>query len=165
MQHLLDYPVVTDGIDTFKSNEYGQRSIKLGDSAYQTFAAPVMPFFSKPYQYVSPYLSRADSFGDQTLSRIDERFPVIKKPTSDLYNDTKGLILLPYHKGLEGRDHVFQVYSSECKKSEQQGYVAQGKAAISTALLVSNETLGWLSSFLTAKKAEATTAVNEKINH
>lgn len=164
IQHLLNYPVVSDGVHTFKSNEYGQRSIKLGDAAYQTFAAPVIPWFSKPYQYVSPYVQKVDSIGDKTLDRIDKKFPVVKKPTEELYADTKSLVLLPYHKGLEGKDHVLQVYNSEYKKNEQAGLVAHGKAAVTTVLVVSNETLSWISSFLHQKKAEATNAVNEKIN-
>ncbi|KAM6536832.1 hypothetical protein FALCPG4_002814 [Fusarium falciforme] len=164
LQHLLNYPVISDGVHTFKSNEYGQKSIQLSDAAYQTFAAPVLPWFQRPYQYVSPYVQKVDSLGDKTLDRIDEKFPVVMKPTEELYNDTKGLILLPYHKGLEGRDHVFEVYSSEYKKNEQPGLVAHGKAAVITALVVSNETLSWISSFLHQKKAEATNAVNEKIN-
>lgn len=163
-QHLLNYPLISDSVNTVKNNGYAQRSIKLGDSAYQTFAAPVLPYFSKPYGYVSPYVQRADSFGDKTLDRIDERFPIIKKPTSDLYNDTKEIIFFPYNKGIEGRDHVFDVYSSETKKHEQEGIVGQGKAAVATALVLSTETLAVLSTFLHAKKAEATEAVKEKIN-
>lgn len=164
LQHLLAYPIISDSIHTVKANEYAQRSIKLGDSAYQTFAVPVLPWLAKPYEYVSPYVRRVDSIGDKTLDRIDERFPVVKKPTADLYNETRELILLPYNKGIEGRDHVFAVYSSEVKKGEQKGLVAQGRAAVSTAFVVSNETLSWLSSLLAAKKAEASTAVKEKIN-
>jgi hypothetical protein len=164
IQHLLDYPFISDGIKSFKSHEYGQRSIALTDSAYKTFAAPVIPFFLKPYQYVSPYVSKADSFGDATLTSLDERFPAVKKPTADIYADTKGLIYLPLNKGLEGRDHVFQVYSSEIKKVEQQGIVAHSKAALLTALVVSNETLSWFSSFIAKKKGEASQVVHEKVN-
>jgi hypothetical protein len=125
----------------------------------------VIPYLAKPYEYVSPYVSRADTLGDQTLGKIDERFPVIKKPTAEIYSDTKGLVLLPYHKGLEGRDHVFQVWNTELKKSEQQNLYNYGKAAVTTALVVSNETLSWLSSFISAKKAETAQAVNEKVNN
>lgn len=161
-QHLLNYPVISDGITSFKANEYGQRSLQLGDSAYQTLAASVLPYLSKPYGFISPYVQRADSIGDKTLDRIDERFPVIKKPTSELYSDTRGLILLPYNKSIQGRDHLLHVYTAEVKKAEQQGLVAQGRAAVSTALVVSNETLSWLSSLLTAHKAEAAKRTNEK---
>ncbi|EXK26143.1 hypothetical protein FOMG_17245 [Fusarium oxysporum f. sp. melonis 26406] len=163
-QHLLNYPVINNGIHAFKSNKYGRRSIKLGNAAYQTFAAPIIPYFSKPYQCVSPYIHKVDSLGGNALDRINKRFPVVKKPTKELYRDTRALILLPYHKGLEGEDHIFQVYSSEAKKNEQAGPVAHGKAAATTVLVVSNETLLWISSFLHQKKTETTNTVNEKIN-
>lgn len=74
------------------------------------------------------------------------------------------MILFPYQKGLEGKEHVFQIYASELKKLEQQGVVAQGKAAVSTAFVVSNETLAWLSSFVAVKKGEAADSTKEKIN-
>ncbi|KAL5610709.1 hypothetical protein FOBRF1_006826 [Fusarium oxysporum] len=164
IQHLLNYPVVSDGVHAFKSNEYGQRYINLGDAAYQTFAAPIIPYFSMPYQYISPYVQKVDSLGGNALDRIDERFPVVKKPTEELYQDTRALILLPYHKGLEGKDHVLQVYNSEVKKNKQASLVAQGKAAATTVLIVSNETLSWISSFLHQKKVETTNMANEKIN-
>ncbi|CAG7565414.1 unnamed protein product [Fusarium equiseti] len=164
IQHLLNYPVISDGVHTFKSNEFGQRSIRLSDAAYQTFAAPVAPLFSRGFQYVSPYVQKVDSLGDKTLDRIDEKFPAVKKPTDELYQDTRALILFPLQKGLEGKDHVFQVYNSEIKKVDQGGLVAHGKAAVTTVLLVGNETLSWLSSLLHQKKADTANAVNEKIN-
>ena len=164
MQHLLDYPVISDSIHTITTNEFGQRTIKLGDSAYQTFAVPVLPWIAKPYGYVSPYVQKADTIGDQTLGKIDERFPIVKRPTADLYNDTRAILFFPYNKGLEGRDHVFEIYTTEYKKNEKEGLVAHGKAAVTTAFVVSNETLSWLSSFLTAKKAEAAQAVNDKVS-
>lgn len=164
IQHLLDYPLVSDGVHTFKTNQFGQRSIKIGDSAYKTLSSSVFPWFAKPYEYVSPYVAQADTFGEKTLGKLDATFPVVKKPTNELYNDTKGLILLPFNKGIESRDHVFQIYNTEFKKTEQPGFVAYGRAALTTALVVSNETLNWISSFLSAKKSEANSAVNEKVN-
>ena len=148
LKHLLEYPAISDGIHAYKSYEYGQKSIKLGDFAYKTFAAPFLPWFAKPIEYVSPYIQKADAIGDKTLGRIDERFPVVRKPTSDIYNETKGLILLPYNKGLEGKHHVLEVYSSEYKKNGQAGLIAHGKAVVPTVLIVGNETLTWLSSFI-----------------
>lgn len=79
-------------------------------------------------------------------------------------------MLFPYNKGIEGRDHVFEVYAAEFKKGSggeegsKPGIVVYGRAAVATALVVSNETLSWISSFLTAKKAQAANAVNEKVN-
>lgn len=167
-QHLLNYPLISDSVSTVSStvhaNTYAQRSLQLGDSAYKTFAAPFLPYFAKPYQFVSPYVQRADSLGEQTLTRIDERFPVVKKPTAELYSDAKALVFLPYNKGLEGRDHVFEVYSAEAKKQAEKGYLGQGKAAVATLFQVSNETLALASSYVAVKKAEVTKEVKEKIN-
>ncbi|KAF4125827.1 Pathogenesis associated protein Cap20 [Geosmithia morbida] len=167
LQHLLGYPIISDGIDTFKSHELGQRSIKLGDSAYKTLAStPVVPYLTKAYGYVSPYITRADNFGDKTLGQLDERFPVVKKPTGEIYSDTKSLVLTPYTKGLEGRDHVLTIYSTEVKKNGEQkaGVIVYGKAAVVTALVVSNETLAWVSGLLSAKKTQATEVVSDKVN-
>lgn len=163
--HLLDYPVISDGVQTFKTNEYGQRSLALGDSVYQTIAAPILPWMAKPYQIVAPWVHKVDMLGDRGLDYLDDRVPAVKKPTADLYNDTKGLVFLPLHKGLEGKDHVLETYSSELKKLEQGGLVAQGKAAVTTAVVVSNETLSWLSAFLSSKKAEASKSVDGKVNN
>jgi hypothetical protein len=163
-EHLLRYPVINDGVETFKSNQLGQKSLQLGDSAYRTFAQPVLPYFSKPYQYVSPYVRRVDDLGDKTLSRVDERFPVVTKPTGELYNDAKSLVLLPYHKAFEGRDHFFNTYRSECEKVGGDNLVTYGKALVSTTLVLTTEAYVTVSSFLGAKKDAAKAEANEKVN-
>lgn len=169
-KHLYNYHIVHDGIETFKSNPYGAKSIQLGDSAYQTFAAPIVPYFNGPYQYVQPYVKKADDLGDKALSKVDERFPVVKKPTNELYTDAKGIVLFPYHKGLEGRDHVFSTYSSEYKKANggnESGFalISTGKAAIATALVLTGETVRFIGDFLHTKKEEAHNAVDNKVNN
>ncbi|KAK3186929.1 hypothetical protein K4F52_004373 [Lecanicillium sp. MT-2017a] len=168
LQHLLDYPFINDSITTVTSNSYAQRSIKLGDSAYQRLAGPFLPLLSKPYNtfspWVAPYVQRADSLGDKTLDRIDEHIPLIKKPTAEIYNEAKDLIMLPLQKGREGRDHVFSVYNTEAKKHTQEGYIGQGKAAVATVFQVGNETLVYVGSYVSTKKADATKEIKEKIN-
>lgn len=170
LKHLYNYHIVHDGIETFKSNPYGAKSIQLGDSAYQTFAAPIVPYFNGPYQYVQPYVKKADDLGDKALTKVDERFPVVKKPTNELYTDAKGIVLFPYHKGIEGRDHVFSTYSSEYKKANggnESGFalISTGKAAIATALVLTGETVRFIGDFLHTKKEEAHNAVDNKVNN
>jgi hypothetical protein len=148
------YPVINDGVTSFRQNQYGQKSIQLGGSAYKTFAQPMMTYMSKPYQYVSPYIKKADDLGDQTLSRVDEKFPAVKKPTEELYSDAKSIVLFPYHKGMEGKDHVLKTYNKECKKVGGEGIVAYGKALISTVFVVGSESITWVGDFLSAKQAE-----------
>lgn len=169
-QHLYGYHIVHDGIETFKSNPYGAKSIQLGDSAYQTFAAPIVPYFNGPYQYVQPYVKKADDLGDKALSKVDERFPAVKKPTNELYTDAKGIILFPYHKGLEGRDHVVSLYSNEYKKANggnDSGFalISTGKAAITTVLVLGSETVKFIGDFWSAKKEDAHNAVDKTNNN
>lgn len=165
VEHLLTYPVVKDGVSTFQNNQLGQKSIQLGDTAYRRLAEPVLPYLSKPYQYVSPYLEKVDQLGDQTLSKVDERFPVIKKPTEELYTDAKNLVLLPYNKSLEGKDHVLGVYSAECKRLGGESLVTYSKALVGTVFTVGGETIDWVGSFLGNKRAEVKERINEKANN
>ncbi|KAL8397016.1 hypothetical protein RB594_003931 [Gaeumannomyces avenae] len=164
IDHLLKYPVVNDSVEALKQNQYGQKGLALGDSAYQTFAKPVIPYLAKPYQYVSPYVKRADDIGDKTLARVDETFPVVTKPSAELYADVQNLVTLPYRMGLEGKDHVFTTYNQEFKSINSDGnsgpLVAYGKALFSTALIVTAESLSWARTFLNAKKEEAKAAAN-----
>jgi hypothetical protein len=156
--------VVQAGLTKFRQNQYGQTSIKIGDSAYKTIAQPVMPYLARPYQYVSPYVEKADHIGDQTLAKMDERWPVVKKPADELYADAKSVVLYPLHKSMEGKDHVFSVYSAECKKVGGEGLVTTTKALISTAVLISSEAISWVGQLLAARKAEAKDAANDKVN-
>ncbi|KAI2642260.1 hypothetical protein GGS21DRAFT_501716 [Xylaria nigripes] len=160
LSHIVGYPVVNDGITYFKKNPYGQKSIELGDSAYQTFAKPFLPYLDRPYQYVSPYLKKADAVGDDALSRIDQRIPALMKPTDELVSDGKALVYFPVRKGLETKSHVLDVYNSEYKKAGGDGLVTSGKALISTGLVVTSETLNWVSDVLRAGKVQAKEARN-----
>jgi hypothetical protein len=170
-QHITGYPVVNDVITNFKKNPYGQKSIELSDSAYKTFAAPFMPYLEKPYQYVSPYVQKADKFGDGALTQFDERVPVLKKPTDQLYSETKQIVFFPIVKGKETADHVISIYNSEYKKIGGDNVVTSGKAAITTSLAVTVEALNWVSEwFRTGKEkvkeatAQANNRVSERVN-
>lgn len=166
LEHLLTYPLIKDGVTTIQSNQLGQKSIQIGDTAYRRLASPLLPYLSGPYQYVSPYVERADQLGDQTLARVDERFPAIKKPTGELYADARSLVLLPLTKGLEGKEHVLNVYSEECRKvGKNENLVTYGKALVGTAFAIGGETYTWVNDFIASRKAEAKESVNEKANN
>lgn len=164
-QHLFGYPVVKDGIATFKSNPYGQRSLQLGDSAYKTFAAPVLPYFSGPYQYVSPYVKKADDLGEKTLVKVDQRFPVVRKSTDELRQEARNLVSLPYRYGMAGKDHVLDTYNSAKTKVGGDTYVSYGKALISTAVTVAGEAIESVTSVLGNKqKATSNTVPDAETN-
>lgn len=163
ISHLTSYPLCSDSITTFKQHPLGQKSLSLADQGYQTFAKPILPYFSKPYQYVHPYVAKLDSIGDSTLSKVDAKFPVVKKPTSELYDNATGIALFPFRKGIEGKDYVLKTYNTECKKVGGEGLVTMGKAAVTTTLVVTSDALNWLSHYLGAKKEQAKEVTNEKL--
>ena len=141
----------------FKSNPYGQKSIQLSDSAFKKVSGVVHPFVATPYQYVSPYLRKADDLGDKTLSRVDSRFPVVKKPTDQLYNEARNLALTPYRFGLAGRDHVLSTYSAEKAKAGSDSAAAYSRVLVTTAVVVTSDAINTVRNFL-APKADAVAA-------
>ncbi|TVY20417.1 hypothetical protein LARI1_G003068 [Lachnellula arida] len=158
LSHLTSYPVISDSIDTFKSNPYAAKSISLTTSTYNKITTPLAPYLSKPYAYISPYVTRADSLLDSSLSTIDTKVPALKKPTSDLYADGKSIVFFP----LKGKDYVLDTYHKEVKKVGGDGVVGYGKAAVGTGFVVLGDSLGWLSGFLREKKKEGKEIVAEK---
>lgn len=165
MKHFKSYPVVSDSINAFQSNPYGAKSIELSATGYNAFAKPILPYLAKPYEYVSPYVAKADSIGDAGLSKVDERFPAVKKSSGELYDNGKSFAFMPLRMSFEAKDYVFKTYGSECKKVGGDGIVTYGKAAITTGLIVSFDALGWLSEFLGTKKEQAKEVTSEKLNN
>lgn len=163
LSHLFSYPLISDSISTFKSNPYGQKSLDLTQASYDKFAAPILPYFSKPYQYVSPYVKKADTLGDSTLQTLDTRFPAVKKPTGELYSEGKSLVFFPIKVGNDGKEYVFGTYSKEVDKTKKEGLVGYGKAVVSTGLIVGSDTLAWVSEFWQGKKQQAKEVKDEKM--
>ncbi|KAI9934230.1 hypothetical protein MW887_005304 [Aspergillus wentii] len=164
LDHLTSYPVIHDSISTFKSNKYGAKSLEYADQGYTRLAKPFLPYLSKPYGYVAPYLARADSLGDQGLSRIDTRFPFIKEDTETLKDNIYSGAFYPVRIVGDAKGHVFTVYGTEYKKCGGDGVVARGKAVITTSLVLSQESLAYVNTFLQSKKEQAKEAAIEKTN-
>lgn len=161
-QHLVSYPVINDSITSFKSHPYGAKSLSLTSQGYEKLGAPLLPYLSKPYEYVSPYVKKADSLGDSTLSSLDTRFPAVKKPTSELYQDAQYVVFFPLIKGTEGKEYVLSTYKGEVKKVGGEGVVTYGKAAVGTGFKVAGDSWAWLNSFVAPAKEQAKEAVAEK---
>jgi hypothetical protein len=123
------------------------RTILLSCQARQRV---LCPYLSKPYSLVSPYVTRAESLGDSTLSSLDARFPAVKKPTGDLYNEGKDIVLFPLLKGTEGREYVLGVFGREKRRNEQDSVVGYGRAIIGTGIEVRGEAYRWVSGYLFA---------------
>ncbi|KAK3344830.1 hypothetical protein B0H65DRAFT_573271 [Neurospora tetraspora] len=155
IEHLLGYPIVESSISTVKANPYGQRLLEVTEKVYQTFGAPFLGYLQGPYQYVSPYVQKADDLGDKTLSKLDEKFPIVKKPTDELVHDAQSIIQFPIRLGQSGKEHVLSTYNTELEKVGGQGLTAYYKAALTTALTLGTETYATAASFLNTQKENA----------
>ncbi|KAJ5736795.1 uncharacterized protein N7483_001920 [Penicillium malachiteum] len=165
LDHLVSYPFISDSISLFKSNPYGAKSLEYADQGYARFAKPVLPYFSTPYSYIAPYVTRADSLGDQGLSQIDNHFPLIREETQKIRGTIYNHASYPVRVAGDVKDHVFDTYGTEYKKAGGSGIMNTGKAAFTTSLLLSQESLGWVYGLVQKTKEEVKEAVHEKTNH
>lgn len=154
--------MVNDGLSTFKANPLGQKSLEIADQAYRTFAAPLVPFLSKPLQYVTPYVKKADDLGDKALTTLDEKFPIVKKPTNEIVGDVKTIAMFPLRVGQTGKEHVLNTYETEFKKFEGNSIVSYGKAALTTTFIITTEALTQVSNLLGKSKSQARQTIEEK---
>ena len=155
-QHLTSYPVVSDAISTFKSNPYGKKSLDLSNTGYEKLVAPFVPYAKRPYGYVAPYVAKVDSLGSDALSRVDNTFPIVKEDTEKIKGTVMDYAYFPFRLVGDSKNYVLETYSSEYKKCGGNGYVAGSKAVVTTGLVVTSDTLSWLSTFLGQKKDEGT---------
>ena len=132
-QHLLTYPTVQEGVRMFQATSVGKMSLQLTNAAYEA-GAPLLSYFDKPYKYVSPYVERVDQFGNETLSRVEERFPAVKKPYPELLDEAKSSVYAP-------AAHIGKVYDVMCQRTPGENTVAHGKAAFKTVAVVTAQGL------------------------
>jgi hypothetical protein len=114
------------------------------------------PALRVPVEYLKPYAQRADEIGDKTLTRIDERFPAVKKPTDELVTDLReGVLQYPAAQTLEDlRRRLFELYGEEYKKAGGEGLPSMARGAVNTSLIIGNETLAHVLAFLSQKRQE-----------
>jgi hypothetical protein len=169
---------VHDSIDGFKANPIGKISLGLAGQSYALVAKPLLPYLARPYEYVSPYLRKADSLADDGLRRVDAAFPAVKTPTAEIRGSIVDTVLLPVRVAAESKEYVFRTWDNQyrdIRKGEGEGAGAStgaagagasllrvGRAAVSTGLTVTADSLAWLNSFLRAKGQQTKQAVQEK---
>lgn len=97
VSHITSYPVVSDSIETYKSNPYGKKSIEVADNVYSRFGKPVEPYLETPYSYAKPYLQKADQLADSGLATVESHFPIVKEDTNTIIDTTKSYVFWPYN--------------------------------------------------------------------
>jgi len=159
--HIQSYPLISDSIKTIQQNPYGAKSIELTNAGYAKFVKPTLPYFETPASYAKPYVVKADELGDKFLTKFDEQVPIVKSETKEIQSTIFSYVNWPLETANTTKDWAFNTYKDEYKKCGE-GYVAGGKAVITTSLVMSSDVLKWVSSFLQAKKEQAKDIVNEK---
>ena len=154
MQHLYSYPAFTDSVNAIKENPLGKKSLDLSNTGYEKLISPFVPYAKGPYGYLKPYVEKGDSLAADGLTKIDDSFPILKKDTETIKGTILDFAFFPFRVANDGKDHIFDTYGSEYKKCGGDGYVAGTKAMVTTGLVVTSDTLSWLSSFLGKKKDE-----------
>lgn len=152
INRVTSYPVVNEAITYAKTSPYGQKSLQVADKGYSTFFSPFLPYLSKPYGYVAPYVAKADSLGYDGLVAVETRFPIVTKDSTTIKGTVKSYVLVPVNVASSQKDYLLQTFSEELQKVGSKGYIASGKAAVTTGLIVTSDTLAWLSSVIGKRK-------------
>lgn len=145
---------MSDSISAVKSNPYGAKALDLSNTGYEKLVSPFVPYAKRPYGYVAPYVAKADSLASDGLSKVDSKFPIMKEDTEKIKGTVLDYAYFPFRLVGDGKNYLLDTYTGEYKKCGGDGYVAGGKAMITTGLVVTSDTLSWLSSFLGQKKDE-----------
>ncbi|KAL8896138.1 MAG: hypothetical protein Q9207_007861 [Kuettlingeria erythrocarpa] len=155
LAHVTSYPAVSDSIDAVENNPYGKKGIELATEGYNKVVAPVVPYAQGPYSYVAPYVQKADELADGGLTKVDNTFPIVKQDTEKIKNSILDLAFMPLRFANQSKDYVFSTYGNQYKKCGGDGYIASGKAIITTGMIVTSDSLAWLADYLHQKTEEA----------
>lgn len=117
LSHLNSYPVVSDGVETFKSNPYGKKSLDLADSAYQKLGKPIEPYLETPYSYAKPYVTKADELADSGLGHVESRFPIVKEDTNTIIDTGKSIVWYPFKLAEDGKSYVMSTWQGKQRHS------------------------------------------------
>jgi hypothetical protein len=156
--------VVSDGITTYKSNPYGEKTIVIFNDAYSRVAPQVLPYLRGPYSYVAPYVAKADELGDSGLSTIDTKFPIVKEDTETIKGSIKTTVFYPVKVAQDGKQYVFKTYSDEGSKIDGNGIFHLAKTVVSTELKIASDLLHFVAEWLGPKKEAAKKSVEERID-
>lgn len=153
LSHLTSYPAVHDGIETYKSNPYGKKSLEFADGAYSRFGKPVEPYLEKPYTYAKPYVQKADELGVSGLTKIEGHFPIVKEQTGTIVDTAKSYIFWPY-------TYVFDTWNDEYTKTVKHndrgpGITSTVQAIISTELHILQDGIRFVSDIIRPRYEES----------
>lgn len=149
-----------DGIDTFKSNPLGAKSIEIADATYNRVGKPLEPHLRTPLSYAKPYMNKADSLADQVLTSVDNHVPIIKEDTNTIFDTVKGFVFYPFKVANDGKGYIVNTWSDEydktvTKKNRGPGPVSLTLTLVSTELRIASDTFQYLADLLSDRSQDA----------
>lgn len=160
VSHITSYPVVSDSIETYKSNPYGKKSIEVADNVYSRFGKPVEPYLETPYSYAKPYLQKADQLADSGLATVESHFPIVKEDTNTIIDTTKSYVFWPYN-------YLSNTWSDEYHKTAKHngrgpGITTSALAIVSTELRIASDFFQKVADILGPKYQESKKTLQDK---
>jgi hypothetical protein len=163
LSHLKSYPLVHDGLEFYRSTPYGAKSLSVLTTTYERLIAPLHPYLRTPYSYISPYINRADELGDNGLSRVESRFPIVKEDTGKLKETVTAYAFAPLNLVGQGKEYVLGTWEDEYSKTRGEvGVVRSVKALISTELKIGSDGYKYVSEYLGQGKEKAAKKMDEQ---
>lgn len=93
---------------------------------------------------------------------VDNNFPIVKEDTEKIKGTVMDFAYMPFRLVDDGKNYLLDTYSSEYKKCGGDGMVSGVKALITSGIVVTSDSLAWLSSFLAQKKDEGQDFASKK---
>jgi hypothetical protein len=154
LQHLTSFPVVSDGISTYKSNTYGAKSISYASRTLDLLTAkiykPLSPYLATPFSYVAPYVSKADSLGSTGLTKLESRFPIVKEDTATVQKTVTSYAGYPLELADQGKGVLLKIYEDRLKLHEGK-YLRVPLAAFETQIIATHRVLNAVATWIHQK--------------
>lgn len=99
---------------------------------------------------------------DDGLRKVDSRFPIVKEDTVKIKKAVIDVAFFPFRLAGTSKDYILSTYSGEYQKCGGNGYISGGKAIITTGLVVTSDSLAFLSSMLSHQKEKTKEVTREK---
>ncbi|OBT39455.1 hypothetical protein VE00_11023 [Pseudogymnoascus sp. WSF 3629] len=143
LSHLQTYPLLTSFYTTLTTHPYATTPLSLTHRTIDTLTPYATPFVTPVAPYVTPYLVKLDSLADSGLSAFDARVPAAKKPTQELYDEARTVVLTPYTLSKEGSEFVWKTYEGEVKRADAKGVIGYSRAVVGTGFVVGGQVIHW----------------------
>lgn len=138
VNRLTSLPVVSTAVTqacslyqrTKESNQVFRTSLNLAESSIKTFADTSKPYLEK-YQ---PQLETVNKIACDQLEKLEERYPVITKPTDELVNDGKEVCQAALKPAIDRVNAVKQYGSDKYNQGKEQmdKVVQMGQTTVQT---------------------------------